>query len=213
MSQTIICDFDGVWVDSFAALYRINDAAATAFGLRLTAAQYGDAFNGPIHRELARLLQLDAARHHEFSEYKRRIFSEHYNPRTVQFFPFAESLMKALPQFGRLHIVTASPVEAVEALLEQSGLRSHFDEVAGFSLAGKRATLERLVAQAPQDPAVFVTDTVGDVREAAGLRLDVFGVGWGFHHPADLLAAGARGVARDSAELAAQIEAAAVCSH
>ncbi|MCF7687620.1 MAG: HAD hydrolase-like protein [Cephaloticoccus sp.] len=201
MGLTIICDFDGVWVDSFAALFRINEQAIEHMGKRLSAEQYRAAFKGPIHHELRQLLGLDDAQQAEFSDYKRKIFPTLYNAQTVTFFPFAPTLIAELSHLGQLHIVTASPPEAVCGLLEQANLRDYFGEVAGFSLVGKRATLDRLCAEKPGNDTVFITDTVGDVREATGLKLGLIGVAWGFHQRDDLLAAGARVVVSDGLEL------------
>jgi phosphoglycolate phosphatase len=205
MSKTIICDFDGVWADSFDVLYRINEIAATALGLKLTPQQYRAAFHGPIHCELRKLLNFDDAQQTEFSNHKRRIFPAHYHTKSVRFFPFAAATIAKLSQLGQLHIVTASPAEAVAALLEEQGLRNYFDEVAGFNLAGKRATLERLAAQTPLSSSFFITDTIGDVREAAGLPLTTIAVSWGFHQREDLQAAGAHRIASNGDELAEAI--------
>ena len=206
MARTIICDFDGVWVDSFEVLLGINQAALASWGKTISAAQYRAAFHGPIHRALREQLGLDEAQQRDFSEDKRRIFPGHYHPGSVAFFPFAETLAQRLSRLGQLHVVTASPAEAVDGLLEEKGLRHYFDEVAGFSLVGKRATLDRLVPAAPCAPGYFVTDTAGDVREAAGLNLKVIGVGWGFHSRAELLAAGAHAVVANADELVARIQ-------
>ena len=197
MLKTIICDFDGVWVDSFDVLYRINEVAVAKIGLQLTPEQYRAAFNGPIHHELRKLLGLDEARQLEFSNYKRQIFSSYYHSQSVRFFPFAGPLIAELSRLGRLHIVTASPPEAVSKLLEQQRLRDYFGDVLGFSLVGKRAALDRLVGEASHSESFFITDTVGDIREAAGLKLKVVAVAWGFHQRSDLQAAGAHAVVSD----------------
>lgn len=201
MSRTIICDFDGVWVDSFGVLLRINQAALAGMGMTLTAEEYRAAFHGPIHHELRRRLGLTEAQQREFSDQKRRIFHEHYHAASVSFFPFADKLIARLSGLGRLHIVTASPAEAVGGLLEQKGLRGYFGEVAGFSLLGKRATLERLLDESRGAQGCFITDTAGDVREAAGLNLKVIAVAWGFHQHVELLGAGAQAVATNGNEL------------
>ena len=206
MGRTIICDFDGVWVDSFEVLLGINQAALARRGKTISAEQYRAAFHGPIHHALREQLGLDEAQQREFSEDKRRIFPDHYHAASVSFFPFAEALIVRLSQLGQLHVVTASPAEAVSGLLVKKGLRRYFGEVAGFSLVGKRATLERLVAAAPDAPAYFVTDTVGDVREAAGLNLKVIAVGWGFHSRAELLAAGTHAVVTTADELLERLQ-------
>ncbi len=63
-------------------------------------------------------------------------------------------------------------------------------------------------AGASPETTVMIGDTSYDIdmAQAAGAR--ALGVGWGYHPPADLIAAGAHAVAMDSGELNAHIRAA-----
>jgi phosphoglycolate phosphatase len=185
----IAFDFDGVLVDSFTQLARINELGAEAAGKTLTPAQYRAAFTGPIHVELARVLGLTPEENEAFRAAKKAIFAAHYSVDTVQFWPFAAPLIKRLVREGHaLHLVTAAPEPFVNALLRKADLLSRFASVTGYNTQGKAETLARL------KPDVFVTDTVGDVLEAKGVVSTVVGVTWGFHSPNELFLAGAQPV-------------------
>jgi len=56
-------------------------------------------------------------------------------------------------------------------------------------------------AGAAPDETVMIGDTAYDIMMAAGIGVPAVGVGWGYHEPAELIAAGANYVARDAADL------------
>ncbi len=62
-----------------------------------------------------------------------------------------------------------------------------------------------LEAGARAEEAVMIGDTSFDMLMAGAAGVAALGVGWGYHAPGELLAAGARSVAMDSAELARHI--------
>jgi phosphoglycolate phosphatase len=56
-------------------------------------------------------------------------------------------------------------------------------------------------AGAAPDETVMIGDTAYDIMMAAGIGVRAVGVGWGYHEPAELIAAGANYVVRDAADL------------
>lgn len=60
-------------------------------------------------------------------------------------------------------------------------------------------------AAAEADNAVMIGDTVFDIEMAGNAGMRGVGVDWGYHEPDDLMAAGARFVARSPADLAAYL--------
>ena len=65
------------------------------------------------------------------------------------------------------------------------------------------AMLEQAMAEARADPAhtVVIGDTVYDIEMARAAGCRAIGVAWGYHAPAELLAAGAEAVAQTPAQL------------
>ena len=62
-------------------------------------------------------------------------------------------------------------------------------------------------AGAVPETTVMIGDTSYDIEMALNAGTKALGVGWGYHPPANLIAAGAHGVAMDSAELSDHIRA------
>ncbi|MEW4448657.1 HAD-IA family hydrolase [Qipengyuania sp. JC766] len=65
------------------------------------------------------------------------------------------------------------------------------------------AMLEATLFEAGAQPgdALMIGDTTFDIAMARAAGVDAIGVAWGYHTPAELIEAGARGVAADAAEL------------
>jgi phosphoglycolate phosphatase len=61
-------------------------------------------------------------------------------------------------------------------------------------------------AQAEPGDTVMIGDTVYDMQMAADAGTRAIGVGWGYHEPAELIEAGAHGVAQDMAQLQEMID-------
>jgi phosphoglycolate phosphatase len=71
------------------------------------------------------------------------------------------------------------------------------------------AVSPQAMAEAGADPSatVMIGDTAFDMAMARSAGARALGVAWGYHEPAELLAAGAGAVANDPAELALLLDA------
>jgi phosphoglycolate phosphatase len=72
------------------------------------------------------------------------------------------------------------------------------------------AMLEMAMAEAGASPAdtVMIGDTVYDIEMASAAQCRAIGVAWGYHEPAELLAAGAEAIAESPAHLGELLDAA-----
>jgi|SRR3989344_242603 len=188
MKNLIIFDFDGVLVDSLEVWYFINKAAAAKFGKHLSKVKYINSFLGNVHVGLKEVLNLNAREASEFSEHKDRLIKRFYKSSAVKFFPFAPKLIKYLAAKFDLYIVTSSPEYAVSGLLRGKKLEKKFKKIYGLNKHGKRHIFGQLAKQHPKGRLVFVTDTVGDIKEAKAENINTIAVGWGFHEPKRLKA-------------------------
>ena len=119
-------------------------------------------------------------------------------------FPLLPQVIAELGDERTVVIVTSSPGAVVEGWLRRHGVTG-VAEVAGAESAQSKVTkIGDLVARFPgQDTYWFVGDTGGDMREARAAGVTPVGVGWGWHEPEALLAAGAERVAATPSELLA----------
>ncbi len=122
-------------------------------------------------------------------------------------FPGMGELVRTLHAGGwQLAIATGKSDRGTQSTLAVHGLRECF---ASLQTADRHpskphpAMLLAAMAETLADPAhaVMVGDTVYDMEAARAAGVRAIGVGWGYHEPHELLAAGAVAVAADVREL------------
>jgi phosphoglycolate phosphatase len=93
-------------------------------------------------------------------------------------------------------MATGKSKRGVAHLLQREGLRAHFATIQTADDHPSKphpAMIARAIAETGVDPArtIVVGDTTFDVEMARAARAGAIGVGWGYHAPAALTAAGA----------------------
>lgn len=188
MSKAVIFDFDGVLVDSVEFWFRINQTAAKALEKNLSKGVYLESFSGNIHLGLAENLKLKAKEMEKFFRIKHQLVDKFYNRRGLKFFSFVKGFIPRLYKQADLYIVTSSPKKAVRSLLARQGLNRYFKQIYGLNRKGKRLVLSRLAKKYSAKNIIFVTDTIGDIKEGRAAGLKVCSVAWGFHKKKQLMA-------------------------
>jgi phosphoglycolate phosphatase-like HAD superfamily hydrolase len=192
----LLFDFDGVIADTFAAAFRVNTALGRrgADGGPLTEAEYRTYFNGNIHaRQDHGVIDPDDIVPDDDP------FMVRFGPEVLRSEPFPgvidalRRLHVAASAEGRKFAIVSSTINGpIERYLELHGLAPLFDRVYGASVhKSKVVKMEMAMTDlgAKPEECVFVTDTLGDIREAAHLGLPAIAVSWGYQ-PAETLAEG-----------------------
>ena len=117
-----------------------------------------------------------------------------------------ELLDALLVQGWLLGVATGKSARGLAHCLEVHGLSRHFVTLQTADDHPSKpdpAMLESALVEAATDRgnAVMIGDTVYDIHMARAAAVKSIGVAWGYHAPAELVEAGAVGVARDCAEL------------
>lgn len=187
----ILFDFDGVLVDTFSFCYSIT---CELYPERcLTKESFRDLFNGNILKTAGTPSGVAQDRPGIRPD---NPFSLRYDPLLMETAPIPGmvDLLHQLHADGRtrLAVVTSTVSSPVELYLDKHGLRPLFDRVYGADVhRSKVAKIEMALRDfgATLDNSIFVTDTLGDLREAAQVGLSGIAVTWGFH-PASTLQQG-----------------------
>lgn len=175
--QHIISDFDGVIGDTATMNWTLvqtlhRDVKREAY---LIDHHLGNVFEQPV----VPFTPQTAARYYEL--YNERLARAHIER--------AVPHVHALGQDFRIHIVTSNCEHAIRRVLREAEIESAFGHVLGqeahASKVEKFRTLLQELALAPTD-TVYLTDTVGDLKEAAVVGIPTIAVTFGYH-PRQLL--------------------------
>jgi phosphoglycolate phosphatase len=182
-NKVIFFDFDGVIADSFSVGFEVNKILDP----ELTNESFKRLFDGNINGspEGTRFTK-------EEIEILNKRFLEEYLPRfkSVKIFPGMKEVILELSQRYTLLIVSSTLTSPIHDFLERNGIHSCF-KVMGSELVDKNKT-DR-IRRALKDysvgsrDCVFVTDTLGDIKEAASVGVRSVGVSWGFQDKENLL--------------------------
>jgi phosphoglycolate phosphatase len=211
VTRLIVFDCDGTLVDSQAAICRSMDVAFTAAGLPAPDRQ---AVRRIVGLSLPQaLLELAPGATEEQRRYALEAYKASFRAARSEgtleqpLYPGIEELLRRLHHRGHtLGVATGMSDRGLLACLARHGVRELFATLQTADRHPSKphpAMLETALfeAAATAGEAVMVGDTVFDVTMAHAAGVRAIGVGWGYHEPAELLAAGAMGVAHSADEL------------
>jgi len=176
--KIIFFDFDGVIVDSFDFCYVIRNSIS-----HVSKEEYKKMFEGNINdvASISPVKKTDS-----FADF----FAE-YTPELMKCQPYpgiAEAIEK-LSKDNMLFIVSSTTTGPIISFLKQYGLEHFFKEVLGNDVEKSKVkkismVLDRYKTNPAQ--AIFITDTLGDIKEASECLVKSIAVTWGYHDKATL---------------------------
>ncbi len=176
MQKFVLFDFDGVIADSFENAFEVNQK----FTPGLTRDQMRSRFLGNINEswEKENGRQATAADDKEFFDaYVPALFRS----------PIVPGILLALESLAKrytLIIISSTISSPIREYLESHGAASYFTEIMGNDVHRSKVEKIKMVFNkysATANNCVFVTDTVGDIREAEKAGIKSIAVSWGFH--------------------------------
>ncbi|MBI4087061.1 HAD-IA family hydrolase [Candidatus Kaiserbacteria bacterium] len=174
----ILFDFDGVILDS----YKIAFAAQNVVCPDCTEEQYRQLFEGNIFEQIS-MGSIHTNRCHHAD------FWDHYIPQLKDegtLVPGMDAVISALAEVHRMIIVSSGQTPFIENFLAENALLEYFSAILGNNVHKSKEEKIRMVFEThgvSASDCVFVTDTVGDVREADKMGVGAIGVTWGYHEP------------------------------
>ncbi len=175
----VLFDFDGVIADSFKTAFEVHKSVFPD----MTEDDYRQITERNVNDWNWRA-RLEKAGHSGSYD-----FFEHYLPRAekeVKIFEGMEEVIKKLHQEYELFIVSSNLTRAIKDFMQKHGLISCFMKIMGNDVHVSKVEKIRMVfSEYGTGPmhCVFVTDTLGDAREAQQLNVGSIGVAWGFNKP------------------------------
>lgn len=183
IKKYILFDFDGVIANSFEPAFETKKLICPL----MTEEQYRGLFEGNINDWLTSdNSHTDQCRHdiEWFSVYLPRMKKD------IDIFPGMKDVIVDLEKDYTLVIVSSTLTFPIEEFLTSHDLRNHFDWVMGNDVHKSKVEKIKMVFEKYNITAkdcVFVTDTLGDIREAEKTGVAAIAVSWGFNKHDTLL--------------------------
>lgn len=170
--RPILFDFDGV----LGKTYKLSWLITCSLHPEVSEETYR------VHHHLGNVIEEPAI---NFTDFTREAYFRFYNGLLSR-----EHIADAMPALARLkndcrfHVVTSNCEVAIERVLTEVGVRAHFGHILGRAAhAQKVEKFERIAREEgfALCDALFITDTLGDLKEAEKVGLPAIGVTFGFH--------------------------------
>lgn len=175
-AKTILFDFDGVIVDSFQPAFEVSRMLRP--WMDFTEDDYRKCFEDNPYEGF---LKIDKDRDVADSQ-----FFENYLPKLFQL-PVIQGIPEALDNLFdkyRLIIISSTISSPISEWLTGHNLAHYFVEIMGADVDKSKVEKIKTVFQKYKiraDDCVFITDTLGDLREARKAGLNCLVVTYGFH--------------------------------
>lgn len=207
-----VFDCDGTLVDSQANILRAMAATFAEAGLADPGEQAVRRIVGlSLQQAIAALLpEGEPGLHLRMANDYKRIFQQMRADRSLDpepLYPGIGALLVALEADGwALAVATGKSDRGLALTLDHHGIAHHFISLQTADRHPSKphpAMLLACLAEAgvPPENAFMIGDTVFDIGMGAAAGVTPIGVDWGYHHRAELLEAGATGVAATAADL------------
>ena len=181
MGKFILFDFDGVIADSFA----IASALAHRVCKQNTPERYRSAFEGNIYNTYPSDGSRPDHKEQEGCEHGLNWWDEYEKSfATVTPFDGVCDVIRDLSKGYSLVIISSGSRRFIDPFLEHNGIADRFVGVLDVDAhTHKTKKIEMIFEKHGITSAdcVFVTDTLGDIREAAHHSIGSIAVTWGFH--------------------------------
>jgi phosphoglycolate phosphatase-like HAD superfamily hydrolase len=171
--RSIIFDFDGVLMDSTQTLFNTTKHFLPEF----TEEELHDVFkenahNHPTTKEIF-------SKHHD--EFQQRFLDE---TKASHFFDGAKELIEKLENNYQLFINTSAPTHNVVEFLKLIGKEHSFEKVYGADIETSKVKKFEMIVNKynlKKEECLFITDTLGDLRESKIAEIKSIAVTWGVH--------------------------------
>lgn len=177
IKKSIFFDFDGVIADSFQTAFDIHKSVFTD----MTKDDYRQILEGNVN-DWGWADRLAAVGYNGGYD-----FFDHYIPRMkeeVKLFNEMDELITRLTQEYKLFIISSAITKGIQEFLKKYSLADCFVEIMGNDIHHSKVVKMNTIFSKhnlESKNCVFVTDTLGDMREAEQVDVQVIGVTWGFN--------------------------------
>ncbi len=178
-TKVIIFDMDGVLFDTIPYAEKVTMESYPG----MTSVMYKELHSGNYHEELQKHTSLKKAMSEEEEHEHRLAYAE--KKKHTPLFEGIESLLNELHKRDHILILNTNAFEAnCLPLLKRAGIQALFDMVATAEVSKSKVEKFRIIKEKYSvdiSDTLFITDALGDVKEAEAAGIPVVAVTWGVH--------------------------------
>jgi len=191
MIKTIIFDFDGVLGNT----YKINFETCRDFFPDLSEKDFKDYHNGNVFQSnIMKWKPNDLSKF--FEKQKKRFTRKHL-------FPLKKVISKLQKKY-QLLVISSTMDDCVKYFLSLGDYNQFFQKIFGSTTHKSKVEKFKMIFKQynlqPQE-CLFITDTVGDIKEARKVNIQSIAVTWGYHDEKFLSAHKPLAIAHNADEL------------
>lgn len=175
-NKILLFDFDGVIVDTFDICYT---SMKTVIANPPDEEGYRNWFNGNIYDNEERKIKSTKID-------DRDAYFSSYTPLLMKLEPVAGIIdaLKELNEKYRMLIVSSTISSSINSYFGKHNLSHYFEKIYGADIHKSKVNKINMIFSEfniDQNDCVFISDTLGDMREASKVGVRSIGVSWGFH--------------------------------
>jgi phosphoglycolate phosphatase len=179
--KVIIFDLDGVLVDSPKL---VSELFLRTYPT-LTQETMNEILCGNFHAEMEKFKLTNKAVEEDPETTKARFTQYTANKLTVPLYDGVKELLEKLHLTGYILTINTSALEKnCVPVLDNAGIKDLFDFVATKEVATSKVEKFKIIIEkygVTKEETLFITDTLGDVREAEEVGIPTVAVTWGAH--------------------------------
>ena len=174
--KLIMFDFDGVLVDTLLVGFAVTKEA----NANISIDEYKTLFEDNINKAI----ELNKVKKHPN-------FFERYDihAREIKVPEIIKEIIKILYEKYILIIISSTGTSSIKNILERDNVLEYFDDILGNDIHTSKVEKIKTIFEKyniKSDHTIFITDTLGDIKEATKCEVKSIGVTWGWHDPKTL---------------------------
>lgn len=178
--KVLVFDMDGVLFDTIPYAEKVFLERHPG----MTSKMYKEIHSGNFHEEANKYVHLKKEETVEEKEKRSLAYAE--KKKETPLFEGIEALLKDLHRLGYVLVLNTNAFDRnCLPLLEHSGIKHLFDLVASAEFSKSKTEKFKLIEEkynADKADVLFITDALGDVKEAEAAGIPTVAVTWGVHN-------------------------------